>query len=265
MARTYRVPSVERAFQILEEVGRVTSGMTLAEVTERTGIPKTTAFMLVSVLRDMGVLAQHDAQYVLGPMLAKLGGQALRRMDLRAVAGAHMQRLAEQTGFTSHLGVLSGQELIFIDKVESERFIQFLTYPGMSQQFYLSSLGKAIASFLPEEELETLLERCRFIRKTNYTITDATAFRQIAAAIRSQGYAIEDEENEDGVRCIGAPIFDHDGRVAAAISVTALRSHLPVESFPRVAAMVIAAANGVSQQMGCSQPPIAAVEGGAGD
>lgn len=264
MGRTYRVPSVERAFQVLEVISQSPNGLTLSEITERTGIPKTTAFMLVSVLRDMGVLGQHDAQYMLGPILAKLGGQALRRLDLRTLAAPYMQRLMEQTGFTSHLGVLTGQELIFIDKVESERFIQFLTYPGMSQPFYLSSLGKAIASFLPAEEFEALLAGCPFVRKTDYTITDADAFRRIASVIRAQGYAIEDEENEEGVRCIGAPIFDRDGRPAAAISITALRSQLPVEDFPQVAALVIEAANGVSLQMGCSQPPIVAVGGGGG-
>ncbi len=265
MPRTYRVPSVERAFQLLEEVGRAPNGMTFAEIVEQTGIPKTTAFMLVSALRELGVIAQHEAHYTLGPMLAKLGGQALRRLDLRTVAIPYMQRLVEQTAFTAHLGVLSGQDLVFIDKVESDRFIQFLTYPGMTQPFYLSSLGKAVAAFLPETEFETLVAQCHFVRKTNYTISDAETFRQVAVTIRKQGYATEDEENEEGVRCIGAPIFDRDGRVAAAVSVTAVRSHLPMEAFPRIAALVIAAANGISLQLGCSHPPIAAVGGGAGD
>lgn len=264
MRRTYRVPSVERAFRILDEVSQAAHGLTLSEVTERTGIPKTTAFMLVSVMHDLGALAQHDGQFVLGPMLAKLSGQALRRLDLRKAAAPHIQRLVQRTGFTSHLGVLNGLELIFVDKVESTRFIQFLTYPGMSQPFYLSSLGKAIASFLPDDELEALLSKCEFVRKTNYTIGSAEAFREVAAAVRAQGYAVEDEENEEGVRCIGAPIFDRDSRVTAAVSVTAVRSDLPLEFFPQVAAMVIEAANDISQQLGCSHPPIQAVEGGAG-
>lgn len=265
MGRTYRVPSVERAFRILEEISAAPNGLGLADITERTGFPKTTVYMLLTVLRDLGVLRQDDAQYVLGPVLAKLGGQALRRLDLRPLAMPYMQRLVEQTGFTSHLGVLRGQDLIFVAKVESEGFIQFSTYPGMTQAFYLSSLGKAIAAFLPEPELEALLANCTFVRKTNYTITDAAMFRRVAAIIRRQGYAVEDEENEEGIRCIGAPVFDHEGRVIAAISVTALRNHLPVEDFPRVAQLVMEAANGLSREMGCSRPPLAASGGGGAD
>jgi DNA-binding IclR family transcriptional regulator len=261
MSRTYRVPSVERAFRILEEISEAPGGLGLAEITERTGFPKTTVFMLLTALRDMGVLRQEGAEYFLGPVLAKLGGQALRRIDLRQLATPYMHRLVEQTGFTSHLGVLNGQDLIFVAKVESEGFIQFSTYPGMTQAFYLSSLGKAIAAFLPEPELDALLRECNFVRKTPYTITDADMFRRAAETIRRQGYAVEDEENEEGIRCIGAPVFDHDGAVVAAISVTAVRHHLPVEDFPRVAALVMEAANGLSREMGCSAPPLV-IEGG---
>lgn len=263
VARTYRVPSVERAFRIIAEISQEPDGLSLGELIERVSMPKTTAFMLLSALRDLEVLIQRGSRYTLGPSLVRLAGQALQRLDLRAVAGPYMQGLVDQTGFTSHIGVLNGEDVIFIDKAESTHFIQFLTYPGMTQPFHLSSLGKAIVSFLPDAQVDALLARAALVRKTVYTITDAEQFKAAMANIRAQGYAVENEENEEGVRCIGAPIFDRDGNVTAALSITALSQHLPAESFPKIAALVIAAANGISQQLGCERPPILAVEGGA--
>lgn len=252
---TYKAPPIERAFAVLELVGAAPTGLTLADLVEATKLPKTTVFLVVASLRDLGALRLEDTRYFLGPKIAELGGQAVHHMDIRAVALPHMQRLAEQTGLTVHLGVLGGANVHFIAKVETDGFIRFNTYVGMSQPFHLSSLGKAIAAYLPEDELEEAL-REPLVRRTRYTTTDPVTFRDHLVAVRRQGYAIEDEENEEGVRCIGAPVFDGSGNVAA-LSVTAIRSQLPVESFPDTAARVMAAADAISAELGgVVRPPI---------
>ncbi|MCY0900290.1 MAG: IclR family transcriptional regulator [Firmicutes bacterium] len=249
--RTYRVPSVERAFKILDEIGSAGKGLTLAEVTEKTGIAKTTAFMVLTVLERVDAVRQVEGRYFLGSHLATLGGQALQRFDFRSIAEPVMEELSQKTGFTVHLGVLDHRNVIFVGKIESEGFIRFSSYVGLAQPFHVSSLGKAIVAFLPSDRIDELL-KYPLERRTPYTITDPQDLREALAVIKAQGYAVEDEEDEEGVRCIGAPIFDHRNDVAGAISVTAVRADLPVESFPAVSQLVIQAAQRVSQRLGAS-------------
>lgn len=247
--RSYRVPSVERAFSILDEVGLAPRGLALMEITEKTGYAKTTVFMLLTVLERLGALRQVEGRYFLGGHLAALGGQALQRLDFRTVADPVMRSLSEQTGFTTHLGVLERCQVLFVGKIEHEGFIRFSSYVGLSQPFHVSSLGKAIAAFLPEERMTELLQ-CPLERRTRYTITEPNALLQAMQVIRRQGYAVEDEEDAEGVRCIGAPVFDHHGAVIGAVSVTAVRAELPVEAFPDVSRQVVAAAQQISQSLG---------------
>lgn len=251
--RNYRVPSVERAFAVMDEIGIASNGLSLTELIERTGFAKTTVFMLVTVLERIGALRLVGGRYYLGGHLATLGGQAVKRLDLRNVAEPVMQSLSDRTRFTVHLGVLDRCHVVFIGKVEHEGFIRFSSYVGLTQSFHVSSLGKAIAAFLPEERFNTLLQ-CPLERRTPYTITSPDVLRRAIDAVRKQGYAVEDEEDEMGVRCVGAPIFDHSGQVVGAVSVTAVRADLPVESFPVISEQVISAAEDISAQLGGSYP-----------
>lgn len=247
--RSYRVPSVERAFRIMDEIGLASQGLSLMELTERTGFPKTTVFMLLTVLEKIGALRQVEGKFYLGGHLATLGGQALQRLDLRTVAEPVMKSLSDRTGFTVHLGVLERCQVIFVGKIEHEGFIRFSSYVGLAQPFHVSSLGKAIAAFLPPDRMESMLQ-CPLDRRTRYTITEPEALRHALEVVRSQGYAVEDEEDEESVRCIGAPVFDHNGDVVGAVSITAVRADLPVEAFPDASQEVIAAAREISQLLG---------------
>lgn len=249
--RSYRVPSVERAFVILDKVGLAVQGLSLVEVTEKTGYAKTTVFMLLTVLERLGALRQVEGRYFLGGHLAFLGGQALQRLDLRSIADPVMRSLSERTGFTVHLGVLEKCQVVFIGKIEHEGFIRFSSYVGLSQPFHVSSLGKAIAAFLPEDRMAELLQ-CPLDRRTRYTITEPSDLLEAIKVIRDQGYAVEDEEDAEGVRCIGAPIFDHDAAVVGAVSVTAVRTDLPVEAFPEVSRLVVRSACEISKSLGSS-------------
>lgn len=251
--RSYRVPSVERAFKIMDQIGLESQGLSLAELIERTGFPKTTIFMLLTVLEKIGALRQIEGKFFLGGHLATLGGQALQRLDLRRVAEPVMRILSERTGFTVHLGVLERCQVIFVGKIEHEGFIRFSSYVGLAQPFHVSSLGKAIAAFLPTNRVESMLQ-CPLDRRTRYTITDPNALQHALAVIRDQGYAVEDEEDQEGVRCLGAPIFDHNGDVVGAVSITAVRADLPVEVFPDASHAVMDASREISHLLGSTTP-----------
>lgn len=240
---------VRRAFRILDEISRAPSGLALVEIVAGTGFAKSTTFLTLAELHAVGAVRHEHDRYFLGPHLATLGGQAIHRLDLRTIALPHMQRLVEATRFSSHLGIIDQCNVIFIGKVESENFIRFSTYIGMAQPFHLSSLGKAIAAFLPPEELDELLAH-PLVQRTPFTITDPKELRSRLEMVRQQGYAFEDEEDAEGVRCIGAPIFDAEGQVIAAVSVTAVRSSLPVEWFAKVGSLVVETAHAISHDLG---------------
>lgn len=239
---------IERAFRVLDVVAAEAHGLSLADIVRTLELPKTTVFMVVSSLRAVGALRLEGDRLMLGPTVAKLGRQAVERMDLRTVALPHMGQLAEQTGLTVHLGLLVGPNVTFVGKVEGPSFIRFNTYVGLVQPFHISSLGKAIAAYLPEAELDELLKE-PLARYTPYTTTDPAALKRNLAMVRRQGYAVEDEEHEEGVRCVGAPIFGADGRVAA-VSVCAVRTQLPLDALVDTATLVMQVARKISSELG---------------
>jgi DNA-binding IclR family transcriptional regulator len=249
-----RVPSVERAFQILEVVAASPDGLPFSAIYKQTGCSKGTASARLAQLVRLRVLERVGQRYVLGSRMGRLRLPASDPRDVQEIAGPAMARLVEETGLTSHLGVLNGEELVVVRKLESDGFVRFSSYVGMVQPFYLSSMGKALFAFLPAEEADALAENCTFQLHTGRTISDAAALAREAQGIRRLGWALEDEESESGVRCIGAPIFDPMGKPIAAISVTATTAQLPPEAYSSTARHVLEAATAVSNLLGWRAP-----------
>ncbi|MCC6793272.1 MAG: IclR family transcriptional regulator, partial [Thermomicrobiales bacterium] len=180
----------------------------------------------------------------------ELGITYVSKLDVVKIGRPFLERLLERTNLTSHLGAIFDHRVIFIEKLEPKSFIRFSTFPGMRSDVHISSLGKAMAAHLPEHELETILDRIGLGHYTTNTITEPDAFAAELAKIREQGYSIENEEGELGIRCVGAPIFDNADRVIAAVSVTGLVAQIPEEDFPRLGAIVRETADSISAAMG---------------
>lgn len=258
MARQYSVPALEKAMAILEFLGSATGTHTATEIHSTLGLPKATVFMILNVLeRHQMVKRSADNRYTIGLKVYELGTRYLARLDIVETARPHLDALVTQTRLTGHLGVLQGASLIYADKVESTGLIRFSTFAGMRADIHTSSLGKAIAAFLPEIAFEHLLSQMELGTYTPHTITDRDALRTECARIRGQGYAVENEEGELGVRCVGAPIFDDSGGVVAAISVTGVLSQIPLDRIEQLSIEVRAAADQVSRELGyrSTSPP----------
>lgn len=123
----------------------------------------------------------------------------------------------------------------------------------MRSDIYTTSMGKAIAAFLPEDEVDSILDSIVMGKYTMNTISDKSKFKDVLKRTRETGYSIEDEEGEMGIRCIGAPIFDIDKKVVAAVSITALKTDLSVDLFQTVGEKVKEAANKISTDLGCAE------------
>jgi DNA-binding IclR family transcriptional regulator len=249
--RTYNVPALEKAIAILELLAASEHALSTTEIFTTLGIPKATAFMLLNVLErhDM-VRKQDNNRYTIGVKLYNLGITYISQLDIVELSHPHLQELMRETRFTTHLAVIHDRRVLFIDKVEPNTFIRFSTFPGMRSDIHMSSLGKAIAAYLPEHELDSIIDEVGLGAYTPNTITTISELRQELEKIRREGYAVEDEEGELGVRCVGSAIYNNTGKVVAAVSVTALCSQIEPEAFPSVGQTVRQTAARISAELG---------------
>jgi DNA-binding IclR family transcriptional regulator len=251
--RTYRVPALEKTIAILELLAQSDRALTATEIHLEVGVPKATAFMVLAVLeRHQMVKKDAENRYTLGVKLYELGANYVSKLDVVKVGRPFLADLMKRTGLTSHMGSIYGQRTLFIDKIEPASFVRFSTFPGMRSDVHISSLGKAIAAFLDEVELVAIIETIGLGRYTARSITTEIGFREELQRVRTLGYSIENEEGELGIRCIGAPVFDNQGEVIAAVSVCGLVSQISELDYPRLGGIVRETANAVSRAMGAT-------------
>jgi len=253
-----RVPAVLRSLQILELLAGEKKRWTTMEVSRKLKIPKSTTSYLLHTLLARGYLVrEQEGVYRLGMKLLALGGQALRGTEVREVALPILRRLTAETQTTAHLAVLEGGEAVYIERVPSPGFIQIDTWVGRRMPLHSTSVGKALAAFLPQEEAESLFQTAGLPRFTPRTITTLPRLRQELRRIRETGVAIDNEENTPGVRCVAAPIFGSSGRVVAALSLTGPVQQITEERVGKIVEKVKEAARQLSQTLGGHPPAVA--------
>ena len=174
----------------------------------------------------------------------------LADMDLREVARDPMQRLGDLSGETIHLSVYDEPHVVYIDKIESTFPVRMYSRIGARAESYCTGVEKALIAFLSDYEFERFLRKVSFTRFTPNTITSAGELRQEIARMRAQGYALDLQEHEEGVRCAAAPIFDLDGRVVGSISIAAPAFRKSEDDIRALAPAVMDAAHRISENLG---------------
>jgi DNA-binding IclR family transcriptional regulator len=242
---------VTKAFQLVELLGAAPpGGVSLAELSGQLGMPKSTAHRYLTSLVSLGLAERDDNDHFhLGTKVLELAGAYLAKSDLRTEARGVMDELGAQTAETIHLAVPSAGEVVYIAKVESIHPIRMYSHIGARLPMYCTALGKAILPFLPEERRERILS-LPFRPRTANTITEPQVMRQELDRIRQQGFAVDDEENEVGVCCVGAPIFDYTTEVVGALSVSGPMSRMSLERCVEIGPLVNESARRVSRRMG---------------
>lgn len=213
--------TLDRAMNVLFQVGASGSrGLSLAECTALLGYSKPTTFRILRALRARSLLTQDRDRgvYTLGPMTLRLGMDYLESLDLRREALPTMRRLAAETGETIHLSILDGVDVVYIEKVDSPQSVRMFSRIGHTMPAHSTGIGKAILAYLPEEELKARLPD-QLEARNAMTITSRDRLVEHLRGVRERGYSTDDMENEDGIRCVGAPIFDHTGAVCAGVSI----------------------------------------------
>jgi DNA-binding IclR family transcriptional regulator len=241
-----RSSSLRRALTIIDFVAEFTGdsgGPRLAEISAGVGLNKTTILRLLAPLLDDGLITYtaDSARYRLGPRTAYLGSVYLERLDLRDIARETLVALVEESGETAHLVVLEGLEVVYVDKVESPSQVRMYSRVGSRLPAYCTSVGKAFLAHLPQSMIPRVAEN-GMPRRTPNTITTEEGLRAELAAIREQGFAVDDVENELGIRCVGAAVFDHANAPVAAISISGPDTRVTRDRVPELGGLISRAA-----------------------
>ena len=246
------VQSAERIFQVVEMLAEH-GEMGLMEISAALGLHKSTVHRLLMSLVYMGY-AKQDAEtqkYMLSYKIVSMAGKILDRMDILKVAKPYMERLSDLSGETVHLLQREENNILYIYKIEAKvGTIRMVSHVGMVHPMYCSGVGKAIMATLPEKEVKQIWNESIIEKKTEHTITDYEEMKRVLAEVRESGYALDDEENEEGVRCIAASLRDYHNEVRYAFSISGPVSRMTRERVEELSVDVKKVQEELSRELG---------------
>jgi IclR family transcriptional regulator, acetate operon repressor len=252
----YRVQSVGRAFALLDLLADAgPDGMTLTELSRALGVSKSSAYAILHTMLAHGVVADTGAgmsrRYRLGMALARLGDLVVSQIALRDVAMPVLRSLTDETDLTTRVAVLDDQYAVSIGRVDApQSTIRFAANLGKREHLHCSAVGKAMLSTLPASRVREIAESAGLPGKTVHTITEIEPLLGELDTVRDRGFAIDDEEDIDGVFCVGAPVFDHGDSCVGAISATGLKLDLPLWRIEQIGQTVAQHAARISGLLG---------------
>ena len=208
------IQSVERALQILDLFNEQATELKITDISKLMGLSKSTLHSLLKTLQLHGYIDQNpeNGKYRLGMKLVERGHFVVGSIDIRQKAKGWLTELSRRTGQTTHLGILDGREGVYIEKIEGKLAAIAYSRIGRRLPVHATAIGKVLIAWLGEAELNALLEGYQYTTFTPQT--------------REQGYALDSEENEQGVRCVAVPVWNHESRVIAALSLSTLTSRV---------------------------------------
>ncbi|MDR3673145.1 MAG: IclR family transcriptional regulator C-terminal domain-containing protein [Holophaga sp.] len=214
------VSAAARALAVLEQLSHQRA-IGLEELTRAVKLAKPTVYRFLLTLQELGYVRRTDGEHwAITFKLFNIGSHALDHLDLPAVARPVAEDLAEDLGETVHMGILEEDSAVYVMKIESRYTIRMYSRVGRRIPLYCTAIGKCLLAFATEEGREAALRGVRLLAFTKKTLATRTALYAELDRIRTQGFALDDEEHEEGIQCIGAPVFDQAGSIMAAISVS---------------------------------------------
>ncbi|HEY8289340.1 MAG TPA: IclR family transcriptional regulator [Acetobacteraceae bacterium] len=247
----YLLASLRKGLEVIDCFTRQES-WSLAELAAALRQSKPTIFRILHTLEEFGYLHKDPTttRYTLGLRFHTLGSAAVRQEQLRWQALPPLQDLARDTGETVHVGILYDGEAICVQAVDGTRLVRMHAFVGKRTPAHASALGKVLLAHLPDGELDGLIATRGLARFTPHTITDPPALREALHQVRANGWAIDNEEMELGLRCLGAPITDHTGRPCACVAVAAPAARMDQARIEEVLPLVKDTALRISRMLG---------------
>ncbi|WP_347491263.1 IclR family transcriptional regulator [Desulfoscipio sp. XC116] len=247
------VQAVDRTLAILEALAKHREPIALTVLSVKLGLNISTVHRLLNTLIVAGFVEQEPNQghYRLGLKTFEIGNAALYNLDIRSIAKPYLKELVDRCGETANLSVLNRGDVVYIDQVESVSIVKMFAKPGTRGPAYCTASGKVLLAALTPGEVNLIIKETKFFRHTESTITDHELLKKELTKIRKQNYAVDLGELEEGVKCVAAPIRNHEGKTIAAISVSGPDVRIS-HGFPQaeLIKMVTEAANRISLQLG---------------
>lgn len=248
MAETVR--SVDRALDIIEQLSS-NGPLGPSRLAELTGMDKSTVFRLLATLQQRGYVDRREnGIYTLGAKLISVVSSHMSSLELQTEARPFLSDLSTDLGLTTHMGLLVGAEVVYIELLDKIPTPQIYSQIGRHVPAYCSSLGKCLLARLSGDDLEEVMHRQEFKRFTQNTISNLIELKEHLRIVRKQGWALDDEESEYDHICVGAPIYDYRGEIIAAVSASGTTSMIPRDYLPVVVEAVKKTAKDISQHMG---------------
>jgi len=246
------VQSAERIFQVMEMLAE-NGEMGLMEISAALGLHKSTVHRLLMSLVYMGYAKQDEVsqKYMLSYKIVNMAGKILERMDVLQVAKPYLERLSDLSGEAVHLVQREGNQILYIYKIEAKvGTIRMVSHVGMIHPMYCSGVGKAIMATLPEREVKQIWNESVIEKKTDKTITDYEEMLEVLEEVKKNGYALDDEENEKGVRCIAACLYGYQKEVKYAFSISGPTSRMTRERVKELSVDVKQVQEELSRELG---------------
>jgi len=251
----YTIIAVQRALHLLKLFNSDRNALTLSEVSRLSGLSKSTILRLLYTLTADNFLKYDDItkKYQPGIELFRLGNVVSEAMDLRHIAMPYIEKTAEETGLIVHIGILEGTDVVIVEKLFPKPHrdsISMVSRVGGIVPVHCTGVGKVLLAFKNPEEVARLLKGYVFTRYSERTITNLHALQATLTEIRGRGYAINDGEHEPYIKCYTFPIFDHEKKVIAAMSLTGLKEKIDENGGMDVIEILRRTTLAISQELG---------------
>jgi IclR family KDG regulon transcriptional repressor len=247
-----KIGSVQRAIDILNLFKSQSPELGTTEIARALGLHKSTTASLIYTLEANGFLSQNPTtrKYRLGLQVVERAFAMLDQFEVRQIAYPHLRALRDEWNETVNLAILDGFEVVYVERMLGTKALGMRSEVGRREPVHSTALGKALIACMPNEKVKELIKSSGLPVMTSKTITDPERLLAELEQVREQGYAVDDEENEIGGRCVGVPIFDHTGQAAAAVSISAPTARFPLSDVPQAGAMVVKTAKAISRELG---------------
>jgi IclR family transcriptional regulator, KDG regulon repressor len=229
-------------------------GLGVTELANKMDINKSSVYRILATMEQYGYIEQDEdtARYKLGYRFLEISSRLLESLDLRTAAKPFLQELEEETNEVIHLVVYDQGEVVYIEKLDGNELLRMHSKVGKRAPMHCTSVGKAILAHLPRQTVLDIIQRKGLPRHTVHTITEQDAFLEELRSVREMGFGLDLEENEAGITCISAPIFDHAGKVTAAVSISGPTIRMTEERLEKLKTRMIETGKGISRRLGYS-------------
>lgn len=246
------VQSVDRTLSILEVISDYEDGLGITDISEKVGLHKSTVHRLLATLIHKGYVRQNDEtnRYELTLKLFELGNKKIEKMNIVTVAKPFIQELMEKTNEVIHLVIGEEAEIIYVAKVEPQKTIRMYSSIGKRIPMYCTSVGKSMMSYMSDEEVEKIWSISPIKKLTENTIVNLEDFKEHLKIVREKRYAIDEQENEIGIRCIGASVLDYKGNVCGAVSISGSIISFTEDKIEEFSKLLIEYARNISRELG---------------